>query len=97
MAYIMSTRDSYILQKDHLVKNSMDQDTCKAIEDWDIANVKVTRNIILCISDTIHVKISELRTIKEMWELLWTKYDTPGVIVAFSLFTYILDLHIPSD
>ena len=85
-------QDSYILQKDYLVENSMDQDTCKAVEDWDIVNTKVAGNIILHISNAIHVKILELGTTKEMWELLWTEYGTPGVAVAFLLFKSILDL-----
>ena len=76
MAYIMSTGDSYILWKDHLAKSSTEQDTCKVVEDWDIANVKVTRNIILCISNTICIKILELKTTREMWELLQTEYAT---------------------
>ena len=97
MAYIISTGDSYILQKDHLTENFTDQDTCKVVEDWDIANAKVARNIILCVSDAIHVKISKLETAKEMWELFWTEYGTPGVMVAFSLFKSVFDLHISSD
>ena len=52
MVYIMSTRDSYILQKDCPTENLMDWDTCKVVEDWNIVNAKVTRNIILCISST---------------------------------------------
>ena len=32
MAYIMSTRDSYIFQKDHLAKNSINQNTYKMIK-----------------------------------------------------------------
>ena len=60
-------------------------------------NVKVTRNIILYVSDAIHIKISELGATKEMWELLWTEYGTPGVAIAFSLFKSILDLCIPSN
>ena len=51
-------------------ENSMDWNTCKVVEDWDIVNVKVTRNIILHISDAICIKISELRTANEMQELL---------------------------
>ena len=97
MAYIMSTRNSYILQKDHLAENSMDQDICEAVKDWDIANMKVARNIILHVSDTICMKISELGTTKKIWELLWTEYGTPGVVVAFLLFKSILDLCILSD
>ena len=97
MAYIMSTRNFYILWKDHLAENSMDWDTCKVVKNWDIANMKVTRNIILCISNAICVKISEFRTAKEMWKLLWTEYGTPGVMVSFSLFTSILDMCILSD
>ena len=93
----MSTRDSYILWKDHLAENSMDWDIYKAVEDWDIANVKVARNIVLHVSDAIHVKISKLRTTKEIWELLQTEYGTLGVTVAFLLFKSVLDLHIPSD
>ena len=45
MAYIMSIRDSYILQKDRLAKNFMNQDICKVVEDWDIANMKIAGNI----------------------------------------------------
>ena len=97
MAYIMSTGNSYILQKDHPAENSMDQDICKAVEDWDIMNAKVTSDIILYISNTIHVKILEHGTAKEMWELLWTEYGTPSVVVVFSLFKFGLDLHNPSD
>ena len=88
MAYIMSTRDSYIFWKDHLVENSMD---------WNITNTKVARNIILHISNIIYIKILELETTKEMWEMLQTEYGTLGVTVAFSLFKSILDLHILSD
>ena len=66
MAYIMSTRDFYILQKDYLAENSMDWNTCKVIEDWDIMNAKNIRNIILCISNAIYIKILELGTTKEM-------------------------------
>ena len=97
MAYIMSTRDFYILWKDHLTENSIDQDTCKVVEDWDIMNAKVARNMILHVSDAIYVKILELGTAKEMWKLLWTKYSTPGIMVAFSLFKSALDLHILSN
>ena len=96
MVYIMSTRDSYILQKDCLTKNSMDQNTCKAIEDWDITNTKVAGNIILCVSNVIYIKISEL-TAKEIQKLLQTEYSIPSVMVVFSLFKSVLDLHIPSD
>ena len=67
------------------------------IEDWDIVNTKVVGNIILCISDTIHIKISELRTAKEMWELLQTEYSTLGITVAILLFKFILNLHILSN
>ena len=70
----------------------MDWDTCKVVEDWDITNMKVARNIILHISDTICIKISELRITKEMLELLWTEYGIPGVAIAPSLFKSILDL-----
>ena len=97
MAYIMSIGNFYILWKDCPAKNSMDWNTCKAVEDWDIANMKVTRNIILCVFNAIHIKILELGTAKEMWKLLWTKYGTPGIMVAFLLFKSILDLRIPSD
>ena len=67
------------------------------VEDWDIMNAKVARNMILHVSDAIYVKILELGTAKEMWKLLWTKYSTPGIMVAFSLFKSALDLHIPSN
>ena len=66
MAYIMSTGDSYILWKDCPAKNLTDQDICKVVEDWDIVNTKVTGSIILHISNTICVKISELGIAKEM-------------------------------
>ena len=97
MAYIISMRDSYILWKDYPAENLIDQDVCKVIEDWDIVNMKVTGNIILCVSDAIYIKILELGTAKEMWELLQTEYGTPSVVVAFSLFKSILDLRILSD
>ena len=70
MAYIISTRDSYILQKDYPAENFMDWDTCKVVEDWDIMNAKVAGNIILCVSNIICIKISELRIAKKIWELL---------------------------
>ena len=47
--------------------------------------------------NTIHIKILELKTAKEMWELLWTEYGISGIAAAFSLFKSILDLCIPSD
>ena len=97
MAYIISTRDFYILQKDCLAENSTVWDTCKVVEDWDTINAKVTGNIILHISDIIYAKISEFKITKEMWELLQTEYSIPHVIVTFSLFKSILDLHILSN
>ena len=80
-----------------IVQVQQNWDTSKVVEDWDIMNMKVARNIILHISDTIHVKISELKTVKEMWELLRTECSIPGVMIAFLLFKSILDLCIPSD
>ena len=83
--------------EDCLAKNSIDQDICKAVEDSDITDVKVTRNIILCVSNAIHIKILELEIAKEMWKLLWTGYSIPDIIVAFLLFKYVLDLCISSN
>ena len=44
------------------------------VEDWDITNAKVARNIILHIFNSIHIKILELKTTKELMEMLQTKY-----------------------
>ena len=60
-------------------------------------NMKVTENIILHVSNIIYIEILELRTIKKMWKLLWTEYGTSGVMIAFSLFKSVLDLHISSN
>ena len=59
--------------------------------------MNIAGNIILQVSNTICIKILELRTAKEMWKLLWTEYGTPGVMVAFFLFKSALDLHILSN
>ena len=65
-------------------------------KDWDENTERVLGNITLCLASSIQVAISELTTVKEVWDHLKKNFGTPSIGSAYAELSQLLTTHIPA-
>ena len=65
-------------------------------ESWDEHNEKALSNITLCMSPLIQTTITNLATVKEVWDHLKENYDAPSIGSTYTELSWLLTTTIPT-